>query len=686
MVSTQEKILAEDFVKFLLPTSPALSPNGKKLIFSIKSVNDAKNTYKAPLYIKQQDQAGYQQFTAGTHVDTGAKFSPCGKYLAFLSSRSEKGMQVYVMHISGGEAFQITTFPAGVLNFTWSHNSKFIHVLAPVTQEELQQILEPEKEKLPSFVLKPIEFDVYNTKKKRKLNLLTDPRSITEAFCRAGASYLDGRFNHPFVIPVSLPDNTSIETSEKPKLPISVGEFGYHYILGIFSLDDQFLYYSRIKDPAISLEREIFRVEISNFKNIVSLGSFFGFVDNFQLSPDGKFLSFEGLRKKAGIFDDVQIFLYDLDKDEKNQFIPITEDYERSAYLSRWVSNDSLLFLTTKDGRISIFKINFNTRKVEEIVGGDRNINSFTVSKNGTKISYEISHASFPADIFWCEGDGQNEERVTDANKTYLETHKPAKVEAFTYERDGVEFQGWLLLPSDYEKKDKIPIILEIHGGPAVMWTPHENTMWHEWNTLVSKGYAIVFCNPRGSDGYGSDFRGAVFQNWGDLPANDILKALDTALERYPFLDSNRLAITGGSYGGYMTAWLVTHIDRFKAAVSQRGVYEFAAFSMTTDIPIWFEKEYDIDLIDDFTDYWRDSPLKYIKNLKTPLLIIHSDNDFRAPIINAEQLFWASKRYGKTVELVRYPREGHELSRSGEPRHRIDRINKIEQWITKYMT
>ncbi|MHA1169302.1 MAG: alpha/beta hydrolase family protein, partial [Candidatus Hodarchaeales archaeon] len=235
-----------------------------------------------------------------------------------------------------------------------------------------------------------------------------------------------------------------------------------------------------------------------------------------------------------------------------------------------------------------------------------------------------------------------------------------------------------------YDRKKELPVVLEVHGGPSSIWSPHERTMWHEWNTLVAKGYAVVFCNPRGSGGYGPAFRGAVYKNWGELPAEDIIMALDTALEKYPFLDKDHVTVTGGSYGGYMTAWLVTHYNRFKAAVSQRGVYEFAAFGLTTDIPVWFEMQYGGEVMEFLSEIMEDAPLSHVKNLETPLLIIHSDNDFRVPVVTAEMLFWQGKRHGKTIELVRYPREGHELSRSGEPRHVIDRINKIITWFEKY--
>ncbi|MFX0206387.1 MAG: S9 family peptidase, partial [Candidatus Hodarchaeota archaeon] len=670
MTQIQEEITAEDFIKLRFPNSPALSPDGKLLVFAIKSVNEQKNTYKSALYLHTEGE-DYQQFTAGTYIDTAPKFSPCGKYLAFLSSRSENGIQVFIMRISGGEAFQITNFPIGVTNFVWSHDSRLIHLIASVNKEELQEILDSKKKEKPSFILDPASFDAYQAKEKQKRNLKSDPRVINEAYCREGTKYLENRFYQPFIIPVSFPKINGDDNDEKI---VHLGEWGYHYGIGIFSLDNQFIFLSKVKDdPAITLYQEILRIDITNPKEAKLLGTMFGGVINFQISPDGRYISWEGRRESVGIFDNNQIFIYDL-KTNKNGFYSITEGFDRSATQSQWINNNHMLFLSTSDGRMTISDINIETRAIKAIIDEDRSINSFSVSKTGTKIAYEVSHSSFPSDIFWCDGTGSQEERITEANKEYLQTHLPAKVEAYTYERDGIKFQGWVLLPPNHNGKDKLPVILEIHGGPAVMWSPHEMTLWHEWNVLVSKGYAVVFCNPRGSDGYGIDFRGAVFKNWGDMPEKDILKALDTALDRYSFLDSKKVGVTGGSYGGYMTAWLITHTDRFKAAVSQRGVYEFIAFAMTTDIPIWFEKEYDIDLIEQYVDIWNDAPIRHIKNLNTPLLVIHSDNDYRAPVVNAEQLFWAAKRYNKIVEFVRYPRDGHELSRSGEPRHRIDRI------------
>lgn len=675
-------VKSEDFVKLKFPNFPALSPDGKKLAFAVKSIDETKNRYKSGIFLKTEGQEPVIRFTAGTSVDSSPQFSPDGKYLAFLSSRAENGMQLYCMPVEGGEAKSVTNFPKGVVGFTWSNDSLTFLVSARVNEEELNTILDP-ADKAPSFVLKPAEYQAYKAKEEELKALKTDPRVITEGYNREGTSYLEGRFLQPFL--VKLPSFDILSKSKSSSNVKHIGKFGHHYSLGTFGPGDNSVYISRTKeDPSISLIQEILKISCENPSDAELIGEAFGWIENFQLSPGGDYVSFEAIREEKIVYDDDQIFLVDLKNPSTPKITCLTSDYHRSVIQSRWFRNDSLLFLSPSNGKINIHEIKIEDRNTTSIVGGDRNILSFAVSKNKARIAYSVSHASFLNDIFWCKSDGSDEERITRSNEEFLNNRTTAQYEEFQYEREGTTFQGWLLYPRDYNRNDKLPVVLEIHGGPNAMWTPHEITLWHEWNTLVSNGYAVVFCNPRGSNGYGIDFRAAVYKDWGETPGNDILKGLDTALERYPFLDSNRVAVTGGSYGGYMTAWLVTHTDRFKAAVSQRGVYEFVAFGTTTDIPIWFEKQYEGEVIERFAEIWNDSPAAHIKNLNTPLLIIHSDNDFRVPVVNAEQLFWLGRRYKKNIEFIRYPRDGHELSRSGEPRHVIDRINRILDWIKKY--
>jgi dipeptidyl aminopeptidase/acylaminoacyl peptidase len=211
------------------------------------------------------------------------------------------------------------------------------------------------------------------------------------------------------------------------------------------------------------------------------------------------------------------------------------------------------------------------------------------------------------------------------------------------------------------------------------------NTFWHEFQVIAGRGYVVYFCNPRGSDGYGLAFRDAIHARWGEADADDILMGVNGLINQ-GYVDEERLAITGGSYGGYMTTWIIGHDKRFAAAVSQRGVQELVGFWGVTDIPLFLEAEFDATPWSDAEKLWRYSPMAYVEEIETPLLILHSDLDFRVPVSSGEQLFAALKRLKREVAFLRYPREGHELSRSGEPAHRVDRINRIVDWFDRYTT
>ena len=208
--------------------------------------------------------------------------------------------------------------------------------------------------------------------------------------------------------------------------------------------------------------------------------------------------------------------------------------------------------------------------------------------------------------------------------------------------------------------------------------------MWHEWQVLAARGYLVLACNPRGSDGYGRDFRASLIQHWGEADLGDLMSGVDQVVAR-GLADPERLFITGGSYGGFMTAWVIGHDQRFRAAVAQRGVYDLISFYSTSDIPLLTEWEFDANPWEHTELLWRYSPLAYVENIHTPLLLIHSENDFRAPIPAAEGLFVALRRLKREVEMVRYPRDGHELSRSGEPKHRVDRLERIAGWFDRHL-
>jgi dipeptidyl aminopeptidase/acylaminoacyl peptidase len=238
--------------------------------------------------------------------------------------------------------------------------------------------------------------------------------------------------------------------------------------------------------------------------------------------------------------------------------------------------------------------------------------------------------------------------------------------------------------PIGFEEGKKYPMVLEIHGGPHTMYS---NSFFHEFQLLAAEGYVVLYTNPRGGHGYGQKFVDACRGDYGGKDYEDLMQGVDYALGSFNYIDKDRLVVTGGSYGGFMTNWIVGHTDRFKAAVTQRSISNWISFYGVSDIGYYFT-EWQIlgNAWDDVEKLWHHSPLKYVANIKTPLLILHSEKDYRCPIEQAEQLFIAIKRLGQTdTEFVRFPNSNHDLSRNGNPKLRIERLNRIVGWFNKYI-
>jgi dipeptidyl aminopeptidase/acylaminoacyl peptidase len=281
--------------------------------------------------------------------------------------------------------------------------------------------------------------------------------------------------------------------------------------------------------------------------------------------------------------------------------------------------------------------------------------------------------------------DDSSNKQLTDVNQKFIDEVQVQETHEIWFENpDGQKIQGWYILPPNYEAGKKYPLALNIHGGPHVMWTPSAPAIWHEWQVHAAAGYVVFFCNPRGSNGYGQTFLSAIRSNWGKVTMDDVMAGVDAMIAK-GVIDESRMAITGGSFGGYMTAWIIGNSHRFASAVSQRGVYNVASFYGTSDVPRLMSAEFEAEPWEDPQKFWQHSPLAYAHNITTPTLIIHSENDFRVPIEQGEQLFaWIRRATNTPVKMLRYPREGHELSRSGEPDHRMSRLREMQKWFDTY--
>jgi dipeptidyl aminopeptidase/acylaminoacyl peptidase len=318
---------------------------------------------------------------------------------------------------------------------------------------------------------------------------------------------------------------------------------------------------------------------------------------------------------------------------------------------------------------------------VSQVTTGERAVRS--PSRAGARMAYLVNDFKHLDDVYIADADGKNERKLTDANAELWKNRELAGVERLDYKSaDNWDVQGFLVKPLGWREGLKYPMILSVHGGPAGQY----GVDWYqEFQVYAAKGWAVFFCNPRGSTGYGAKFQCGIEKNWGGKDYQDVMNGVEEVLKRNPWIDRNRMGVTGGSYGGFMTNWIVGHTTMFKAAVTLRSVSNFISDEGTRDGAYGHKRDFGGVLFDNFQAYWDASPLKYAKNVKTPTLVLHSDNDFRVPLEQGEQWFRALRLYGVTAEMVMFPRENHNLTRTGEPKHLVESMNWQLYWFDRFL-
>lgn len=656
--SEKRPITLEDLYKVKSVEDPRFSPDGQWIAFVRVDMDKAANGYKRNIWLVSTDGGKPLQLTR-SGKDSQPRWSPDGKTLAFLSGRGDKP-QVYLLPVTapGGEPRPLTTHPNGVSAYTWSPDGTQIAFLAAMNAEERASENLPDDQKP-----KP--------KTKEEEDKRIDPRVLTTIPYRVGTSYLTDRFAQLYVIPVG-------GVNDEAAKPRRLTDVDTNYTEPQWSSDGQYLYTSRptqidIDEPSRS--SAVYRVRISD-------GQHEQLVDEIHLtgsplpSPDGRWIAYY-----RAPHEDLSLRINRLAVIARDSFDGSTgRDLTLQANINpsqfRW-NGDRLIFSAQVRGAASIYSVTLDG-DIQPLMTEAMKAEVFDVAPDGT-LAFAAATSMSPPELYLCRA-GQVTQ-LTQFNQPLLDEIIVQPTHHLAYKNpEGHDLDGWYVLPVGYETGKTYPLILDIHGGPHIMWGPNEDSMWFTWQYLAAQGYVTFFCNPRGSGGYGEAFQQAIHRGWGDYAFADINAGVDALLEK-GFVDSVRMAVTGGSYGGYMTVWIISHTDRFVTAVSQRGVYNLLSFFGTTDIPTFVLNEFGVLPTDDPEYLWQQSPLAHAHKIKTPLLITHSENDFRVPISEAEQLFGYLRRKGVKTEFVRFPREGHELTRSGEPEHRIDTIRRLVAWF-----
>ena len=401
------------------------------------------------------------------------------------------------------------------------------------------------------------------------------------------------------------------------------------------------------------------------------------------VSPDGNRLAFLQTRARG---DETDLRVVDLAADGTFRGIPrnLTGDWDMTPGAPSWAANgDAVRFLTGVSGNRHLFEVTVTGDLIRQLTTGDRQVGSVSISQDGLVMSYTVTDAVSPAEVYVNRGDGTRQQRVTSLNDDWLAGVSLQPAERLTWTvADGTEIEGWLIKPVGYEAGRPYPMILKIHGGPH---GAYGNTFFRMFHVLSNTGFFVLYTNPRGSTGYGHAFTYATKEGWGEIDSEDYLTGLDAALERYPDIDPARVGVSGGSYGGYMTNWLTATTNRFAAAVTSRSIANWESWYGSSEAQGLTEFAFAGTPWEQRELYRRLSPISYVENVVAPTLIIHSENDYRTPIGDGEQWFMALKKQEVPTELVRYPRSSHGLSRTGEPWLLVDRLERIKSWFAHWL-
>jgi len=636
--------MTTDLLSFATVTDPQIHPDGTRVAFVVSRMNFEEDRHDKEIWL--WDGTAARRFTHGP-ADSRPRWSPDGERLAFLRSPGNEGdkIQVAVMPAGGGEASIRTAFALGASEAEWSPDGSKLAVVGTEWREGWADLDDEARKRRPRRIGGAgYRFDNQGWRHDRRRNIYLVDRDEGDPTALTTGAFLDSGL-------VWHPEGTVVAF-------MSPRHERAHFDTGT----------------------QAWEVEVlgGEAKALVDVGHW----DSVAYRPDGvpHLIGMPELWTYPGVAG-----LYRLDESGPTR---LAGDLDRSfAPPSPAVTPGGLQWLEDGTGRCVVDDRAINRVVAvrpdgswEEIAGGQRMITGMTTRPDGSAMALTVTRVTDPGELVWWES---GEERTLTALNEEFRSEAPlAAPQHFTVERDGIDLDAWVFLP---EGDEPAPALLNIHGGPA---TQYGWGWFDEFQEYAAAGFGVVACNPRGSSGRGTDFVRTPVGRWGeDRPPDleDVLAALDSALERYPRLDRDRLGIMGGSYGGFLTARIIAVDHRFKSAVPERGLYSFTSFAGTSDIGFRFPRMYLGEWsYDDWAALWAASPLSRAHLIKTPSLIIHSENDFRCPIEQGEQLFAVLIDNGIEAEMLRFPDSSHELSRSGKPKYRRERFDAIVEWHRRH--
>ncbi|MDQ3876741.1 MAG: S9 family peptidase [Actinomycetota bacterium] len=644
-----------DLYELTWSDDPRLSPDGKWVAYVVTSLDADQNDYPSAIWVAGIDgSAAPRQVTTGTKRDTQPRWSPDGTKLAFTSTRDKDATQLYVLEVDasqseldGSTARRLTDLEEDVSGIKWSPDGTRIAFEA--------------RDRDPAYA--------------EEKDARRSPRRITRLQYKLdNVGWTTDRRQHIFIVDVS---------GDSALQQLTHGDF--EDADPDWSPDGSRIAFvsGRHDDWDIDPHVDVYVAPAEGGEpQLVAAGN--GIAAKPIWSEDGSWIAFE---YTPDVWNEPHHGQIAVVSSEGGQPMLLTKQLDRNCAVyppvrgPQW-SGDSIFFLVEDHGNVHLYRVERDgSQPPRAITEGDCWIGGFDVTTSTTVTSR--GEPLLPGEIF------VEDRMLTRHSRSFTAGRQLVTPERFTAKSaDGTEVECWIVRPVDLEDGKKYPTLLAIHGGP---FTQFGNKFFDEFQVYAAAGYAVVYCNPRGSSGYSEEWgraiRGPVVDGpgWGTVDYEDVMAAIDTAVEQFEFCDGERLGVLGGSYGGYMTSWIVSHNDRFKAACSERAVNNFLSEYGSSDMGWWFKAYVGASAFEDPQTMLDMSPSTYAGNIRTPLLILHSENDLRCNVEQAEHLFTTLRLLKREVEFVRFPGESHELSRSGSPIHRVMRFECLLEWFDRYL-
>lgn len=621
-------------------SEPSFSPDGKKVAFSARKANLDEDAYDSNVYIADVRSGASTPFTSGKK-DSDPKWSPDGRSILFLSRRGlkkeDKGNALYVISADGGEARLLRRSDEGVENPQWAPDSKSVYFLSFVAKKSKEE-------------------DV------KVISRLT--------FWFNGLGFIYNKRRHLFRVEVGTGKVRRLTSGAFDVNDFAISHTGKR-VAYFASANDARAYISDLfVTDALGRRRKLTR---SNME-----------MSAIAWSPDDATVAIAGDDLPRGFASHSKIWTASLrsgrvtlvDQVDRNKANALNSDARAKAHGPgnlHW-TEDGIYYLQADAGSTRLYRAKPG-QKPGLVVGGDRSVEGYDVS--GGSVAFVAMTDSRLEELYVLAG---REKALTSLNANVYDEIRIVEPQHIAFKAsDGEEVEGWVMLP---RSKAKVPGVLYVHGGPK---TAFGHSYMHEFQAFAGAGYAVVYFNPRGSDGYSEEFAD-IRGKYGARDFGDLMEGLDFVLKKFPQIDGERLAIAGGSYGGFMTNWAVGHTKRFKAAVADRSISSWISFWGTSDIgPYFTEDQAGGDPWSAEEQLLQDSPLRYAPNVETPLMLVHSMEDYRCWMVEGLQLFTALRKLGKEAELVLFQGENHDLSRVGKPKHRIQRLSQYIRWFDAHL-